>query len=182
MEWQEEYEEIEIGHRHLSHLFAVFPSEQITPRQTPEFANAARASLLRRERFGAGKTGWSRAWMMNLYARLNDGEKARQQMMEMLKTHTCENLFDLHPPRIFQIDGNLGATAGVAEMLLQSHGNEIALLPALPKSWSSGRFSGLRARGGAILGLEWKDGKPTTGTLRRRHWRTIAARRRRARK
>jgi alpha-L-fucosidase 2 len=166
MEWQEEYEEIEIGHRHLSHLFAVFPSEQITPRQTPEFANAARASLLRRERFGAGKTGWSRAWMMNLYARLNDGEKARQQMMEMLKTHTCENLFDLHPPRIFQIDGNLGATAGVAEMLLQSHGNEIALLPALPKSWSSGRFSGLRARGGAILGLEWKDGKPTTGTLR----------------
>ncbi len=102
--------------------------------------------------------------MMNLYALTERRGKKRQQMMEMLKTHTCENLFDLHPPRIFQIDGNLDTT-GVAESPAKPRQRN-RCFPRLPKSWSSGRFSGLRARGGAILGLEWKDGKPTTGTLR----------------
>jgi alpha-L-fucosidase 2 len=166
MEWTQDVEEIELGHRHLSHLYALFPAEQISPRLTPDLAKAARASLERRERFGCWKTGWTRAWMLNLYARLLDAEKSRKQILALLRDHTCDNLFDLHPPRIFQIDGNLGATAGIAEMLLQSHGSEIVLLPALPKEWSTGRFTGLRARGGVVVGLEWRDAKPTSATLR----------------
>ena len=166
MEWNEEFAESEERHRHISHLYALHPAHMITPEKTPELADACRKSL---EVRGDGGTGWSLAWKINMYARLNDGNHALKLLENQLtyieptvvKTWkgggTYPNLFCAHPP--FQIDGNFGLVSGILEMLVDVRGGELCLLPALPEKWQKGSLTGVRVKGGKVLDIVWEDGK-----------------------
>lgn len=166
-EWIKDYEETEPGHRHISQLFGLYPSDQINE-SDPEIYEAAKKTIARRIENGGGSTGWSRAWTICFYARLKDGKNAAEHLGYLLKNCTAYNLFDIHPP--FQIDGNFGGTAGITEMLIQSHlgapdSRIVELLPALPDNWQNGRISGVKARGNLTFDVEWANGKMKKATV-----------------
>lgn len=155
-EWRQNYEELEIGHRHISQLFALYPAAQIRPDTTPELAKAAEKTLQRRLENGGGHTGWSKAWIILFYARLKKAEDAWENLEELLKKSTLPNLFDNHPP--FQIDGNFGGACALLEMIVQDFEEELLLLPALPSKIPNGSLTGVRTKSGCILDITWKDG------------------------
>lgn len=170
-EWLEDYREVDVHHRHVSHLYGLHPGNLISPSATPELADACRMTLNRR---GDGGTGWSRAWKINFWARLGDGNRAWTLFKSLLHpavdaktgshgSGTFPNLFCSHPP--FQLDGNYGGAAGIGEMLLQSHEGFINLLPALPDGWHTGNFRGMRVRGGASVDLDWRDGRAVRAVI-----------------
>lgn len=163
MEWPEEYEEVEPGHRHISHLYGLYPSGEITMDETPELAAAAKKTLEYRLSHGGGHTGWSRAWIMNHYASLWDGETAYSNIESMLGKSTYPNMFDMHPP--FQIDGNFGACAAMCGMLAQSNARRVVLLPALPAAWKTGSVEGLCLVGNAELSMKWEEGELTEAVI-----------------
>jgi len=184
MEWLEDFDEAIPNHRHTTHLIALFPSDQITPHATPELAQAARVTLGRRiGRRDWEDVEWSRGNLITFFARLGDGNEAHKHVLGLLREDTDADLLTFSrggiagaPQNIFVVDGNSAGTAGIAEMLLQSHGGEIELLPALPKAWSAGSVRGLKARGHVTVDITWKDGKASAFKLRSPNPRPVTVR------
>ncbi|BCL17926.1 alpha/beta hydrolase [Micromonospora sagamiensis] len=172
-EWSAPVPEADPGHRHLSHLYGLYPGTAVDPVDTPVWAAAARRSLRARLDAGGGSTGWSRAWTIGLWARLGDGAAAAEGLRELFTHHTAPNLLNLQPPATFQIDGTLGVTAAIAELLVQSHNGRLRLLPALPPDWPDGAVRGLRARGPVLVDLTWRAGRLTSATVTAAHDRTL---------